>query len=117
MSLLLLFACGEGGDSSKEPGTTVTDTGEPASCETAPSVTWESWGHGFFLTYCNACHSSTAVNRSGAPEGVDFDSRADTVEWKGRIRARVLEEQTMPLGGGVYEEDLSLLEVMLACDL
>ncbi len=36
---------------------------------------------------------------------------------KERIRLRVIEDQTMPLGGGVYEEDLELLNVMLACGL
>lgn len=117
--LLLLLACGDGGDTGKGPagGDSPADTGRPAECADAPAVTWESWGHGFFLTYCNACHSASSPERSGAPEGVDFDTRAQAVQWEERIRARVLEEGTMPLGGGVYEDDLQLLEVLLACDL
>ena len=119
MLLLLWLACGEGGDSGsgKEPTDTPVDTARPAACADAPAVTWESWGHGFFLTYCNACHSADTPERSGAPEGVDFDTRAQAVQWKDRVQARVLEEGTMPLGGGVYEDDLQLLEVLLACDL
>jgi uncharacterized membrane protein len=106
--LFLLIACN--GD---KPATTE----KPAECATAPEVTYENWGKGFFLTWCGACHSSTSAERSGAPEGVDFDSLSKIQEWQDRIEARVLEEQSMPLGGGVYEEDLQLLEVFLKCGL
>jgi uncharacterized membrane protein len=109
--LLLLLACA--GPSESSP----PDSAPPPECASAPDVTWQNWGHGFFLTYCGACHSATSPNRDGAPENVNFDTKADVVGMKDRIRVRVLEEQSMPLGGGVYEEDLELLNVMLACGL
>lgn len=109
--LLLLLACSGPADSSLQ------ETAVPAGCEEAPSVSWQNWGHGFFLTYCGACHSATSPSRDGAPEDVNFDTKLEVEAQKERIRTRVLEEQTMPLGGGVYEEDLQLLEVMLTCGL
>lgn len=107
MLLLLAIACSGGADSVAVA---------PAACAEAPEVTWDNWGHGFFLTYCGACHSTASANRNGAPDGVNFDSEAEVAEWSERIRVRVLEENTMPMGGGVYPEDLDLLKVMLACN-
>lgn len=95
----------------------VVDTAEPVDCEAAPAVSWSGWGQGFFLTYCDACHSQTSPNRNGAPEGVDFDTEAQVRAQADRIRQRVLVEGTMPLGSGVYEEDLSYLDVLLSCSL
>lgn len=74
------------------------------------SLTWASWGDGFFATYCTSCHSVGTPDRRGAPEGVDFDSEADVIAWGARVRARVLDAGTMPLGGGVIDEDLLLLD-------
>ena len=77
--------------------------------------TWAGWTQGFFRTWCNACHSSAAVERNGAPVGVDFDAEAGALRWRDRVRARVLDEATMPIGGGLYPEDLALLEAWLDC--
>ena len=107
MLLTLLLACAGPGDSASSDNS--------AACADAPDVRWDNWGHGFFLTYCGACHSSGSANRNGAPEDVNFDTEADVVAWKDRIQVRVLDESTMPMGGGVYPEDLDLLKVMLAC--
>ena len=74
------------------------------------SLTWARWGDGFFRTYCTSCHSAAAENRRGAPESVDFDSEAAVLGWGERIRVRVIEEATMPLGGGVTDGDLLLLD-------
>ena len=99
----LLLACGSAAD-------------RPDSCADQPVVTWESFGHGFMTSYCVSCHSTyNTTNRYGAPENVNFDTEADTLHWKARIQQRVLEEQTMPLGGGVYPQDLYLLGVYLGC--
>lgn len=107
MLLALLLAC------SGPPA----DTGEPAGCDTGPDVSWHSSGEGFFLTYCNACHSATTDDRAGAPTGVDFDTEAQVRAQAERIRVRVLEEQTMPVGFGVDEDDLFLLDRLLTCGL
>ena len=109
MILLALLACGEEDlpldDSSVDP------------CDEAAEVTWVNFGEGFFTTYCGACHSETAANRYGAPEGVDFDRPSEVRDQEERIRVRVLQEETMPVGGGVFPEDLELLETYLDCGL
>lgn len=86
-------------------------------CEKGYGLTWASWGEAYFATYCDACHAADSPNRFGAPDGVSFDTRAEARRWAPRIRARVLEDQTMPLGGGVSDDDLYLLNVYLTCGL
>jgi hypothetical protein len=102
----------EGGETGS-PG----ETGDPlpAECADAPDVTWDGWAHGFFLTWCTSCHSRNTPDRRGAPEGVDFDRESDVRGQAARIEARVLVEETMPVGGGVYPDELSLLQVYLQC--
>lgn len=112
MLLVLLAGCGP---DPVPPARTVPREELPAVCATAPTVTWESWGEGFFLTYCHACHAKSTPDRRGAPEGIDFDSWAAVSASSARIRARVLDEGTMPIGGGLYEDDLALLDVLLTC--
>lgn len=103
--LLWLLACGPGAG----------DSGDPR-CTEAPVVTWESYGHIFMTTYCVSCHSTyNEDHRYGAPVGVDFDSEADLIRQAVRVRVRVLEEQTMPVAGGVFPDDLVLLERYLDC--
>lgn len=102
MSLLLLFACAGGADSA-------------GSCDPGYDVTWDGWAEGFFLSYCTSCHSAAAVDRHGAPEGVDFDTEAQALRLAGAIRLTVIEEQSMPLGGGMRDDDRVLLERWLDC--
>lgn len=121
MLLLALLACGEaapsgGPDSADDTGDAAADSGAPGDpgetwdCTPDPTVTWGGFADGFFATYCRSCHSADTPDRRGAPEGVDFDTRAATLAWSGRVRARVLDDGTMPLGGGVIDDDLVLLE-------
>lgn len=109
--LLLLLSLSCIGNDAKSDG---TDT---ATCDSAPQVTWDNWAHGFFLTYCLACHSENSVDRRGAPESVNFDTEAEVAGFSGVVRTVVLDQATMPIGGGVYEDDLYLLEVYLDCTL
>lgn len=89
-----------------------------AECATLPDVSWDAWGNGFFRTYCTACHSSAnADQRGGAPIGIDFDTRAAVKLRAADVRRVVLDNGTMPVGGGVFPDDLLLLEVFLACGL
>lgn len=96
-----------------------TDSGDAACADdqAAYGLTWENWGAGFMSTYCNACHAADTPERFGAPEGVSFDTLAEVRSWEQRIRVRVLDQETMPLGGGVYPDDLLLLESFLDCSL
>ena len=88
------------------------------ACADLPDVSWEAWGAGFFRTYCTACHSSANLDaRNGAPEGIDFDTEASVRARAQDVRRVVLENGTMPVGGGVYTDDLVLLEVFLACGM
>ena len=86
-------------------------------CEEIYDLNWENFGQGFFLTYCNSCHSESSPNRFGAPEGIDFDTEAQVRAWRDRLEVVVLEEESMPLGGGVFDDDLYLFGVYLECGL
>jgi len=96
---------------------TEPDHERPPECEGLPTVTWEGWSDGFFKTWCRACHSAATTDRNGAPEGMDFDTEAQVVENASLVRYSVLDEERMPLGGGLYKEDLYLLEVYLDCEI
>ena len=103
--LLALAACApEGGDSG-------------ATCNAADTYSWENWGEGFFVTYCNACHAASSPNRFGAPVAARFDTLDEVRDQRDLIEALVVEAQTMPVGGGVRPVDLDGLEVFLACGL
>ena len=109
--LVLLLACTDGDGDSAAPATTVTE------CADAPGATWASFGDGFFAFYCRGCHAAETPDRYGAPEDVNFDTREDLRLHADRVRVRVLDEATMPVGGGVYPDDLVLLDVLLRCGL
>ena len=88
-------------------------TEDADACADAP--TWAGWGDGFFGTYCRACHSASAAERSGAPEGIDFDQLEEIQTWRSSIESAVLDRGTMPVGGGVPSEQLDRLAAFLAC--
>ena len=79
----------------------------------ALSVSWDNWAQGFFMTWCQSCHSNTAIDRHGAPSGVDFDTEKDVVNWLNRVQIRVIDEQSMPVGGGISTEDIGRLNAYL----
>ena len=87
-----------------------------AACPSHPVVTWDSWGRGFFTTWCGACHAATTPDRRGAPDGVTFDSAAQVWSLRDRISARVLDDQTMPVGGGLGDDEREMLASYLACE-
>jgi len=80
-----------------------------------PAYTWDTWGAGFFASYCRSCHSAATPNRRGAPEGVDFDTEAQVRTWAAAIARSALDDSTMPIGGGVPAADLERLRAWLAC--
>jgi hypothetical protein len=98
------------------------DTGSPTEiadlCDTGGHTpSWEGWTQGFFRTYCSACHAEIALDRHGAPAGVFFDTEAQVSAQSTAIRRVVLSQGSMPVGGGVLEEDLLLLERALDCGI
>ena len=107
MILLLLWACGAGGQ---------TETDTSTSLCTDPSVpSYEEWTQGFLMSKCQSCHASTAANRYGAPEPVTFDTYEQVDNWRSSIARTVLDEQSMPPSGGVTDEERILLELWLHC--
>ena len=112
IGLACLLASGCGSDGGDETAV----VGDPL-CDQGYVLTWKSWGEGFFATYCDACHAADTPNRFGATEGVTFDTLDEVRDQQDRIRVRVIEQETMPLGGGVFEDDLELLDVFLTCSL
>lgn len=114
--LLLLLACASSSSDSAARLDEVPSV-RPAECSDAPSVTWDGWGEGFATTWCQPCHSATTEERNGAPPGVDFDTEAELRFWADAVRQTVLEDGTMPVGGGVSEKNAALLETLLDCGL
>lgn len=94
-------------------GVVPADSG-PA-CDSGINVTWNNFGEGFFTTYCQSCHSSTTPDRRDAPKRANFDTEAQVGSYVDEVRARVLEDETMPVGGGVDPDDLVLLDRYLDC--
>ncbi len=114
--LLVLAGCTPAAPVDEGPGTSGDSASPPAACSGDPGVTWDSFAHGFFLNYCQACHASAnTVERFGAPTTDFFDTEAAVLARAARVRGRVIDEQTMPVGGGVNPDDLTLLDVYLRC--
>jgi len=104
-----LWACG----TSK-----AVETGDaPAAAAPAEEClpTWDGWADGFVATWCRSCHAEDAPDRRGAPTGIDLDTEEQAIALRDRIRARVVEEGTMPMGGGVPEDEMRILEAWLSC--
>ena len=91
------------------------DVSENINCDDVPYVTWTTYTQGMLMTHCQGCHASQSPTRYGAPEDVYFDDIEDALFWSERIRIRTLEVQDMPPAGGVFSEDLYLLQVWLEC--
>ena len=98
-------ACADGSQAASGTGCT----------EQEELLTWQNWGAGFFAGYCRSCHSAGTPDRRGAPAGLDFDTAAQVSALRSAIEGSVLDEATMPYGGGVPPEELERLRVFLAC--
>lgn len=92
-------------------------TPQDTACDLDYQLTWDTFGDAFFHTWCAACHSADTPDRFDAPEEYNFDTEDEVRHWEDRIRARVLDEQTMPLGGGISEQERALLQQYLDCGL
>jgi len=106
---LLAAGCGGPGDSA------LGGADSAGACADAPRVTWDGFADGFFGGYCRPCHSVDAAYRYGAPEALNFDTEAEVMTLAASVRRVVIEEGTMPRGGGVLEDDAALLAVWLDC--
>lgn len=112
MLWMWLIACATG---TTDTGTSSADTADAPAPAQSCDASWNAWASGFFATYCTSCHHPNSANRHGAPTGIDFHARAGTETQSDRIRARVLNSQDMPLGGGVPTDELVRLDAWLSC--
>jgi uncharacterized membrane protein len=111
-ALIIVTACEPASDETDEPETPV----ESGCGEDIPILTWEGFGRGFMVTYCQGCHATTAPDRHDAPPNVVFDTEADVALWKDRIIATAGgEPATMPPAGGPTPEDREKLAAWLGC--
>lgn len=63
------------------------------------TLSYENFGQGFFLAYCNECHSAPEGHRQGAPTSAVFDTPEQVRSWRERIFARAAgPNDSMPPG-------------------
>jgi uncharacterized membrane protein len=87
-----------------------------AGCADDASLTWDSFGRGFFTQHCNTCHAATSPDRHGAPPEVTFDAEAEVWAQRDAITAATAgDPPSMPPTGGVAADDRTLLARWLAC--
>ncbi len=115
-----LWAVGCGPTPAVDSGTGEKADGSPTieedpECNPPLSLDWETWGRGFFRTWCAGCHAASTPDRHGAPEEYTFDTEAQVYAQRDIILWSVIDEARMPLGGGVSPEDQELLKHYLNC--
>jgi uncharacterized membrane protein len=121
--VLLILGCGSGqkplDDTAFNTEPDDTDVGEtiPAECAESLPITWDDWGRDFFRTWCGGCHSAETPDRRGAPEAYVFDTEAQVFSHRDIIYWSVLEQDRMPLGGGLVPEEAELLSYYINCVL
>jgi uncharacterized membrane protein len=111
----LLLACADKEEEEETGGVAPVDTAAEW-CAAGPQLTWDNWAAGFFRNYCTSCHSTTSPNRAGAPEAFNFDTYEEVQKNATIIRSVVIDNPTMPIGGGVFEQDLEYLNIYLLCE-
>lgn len=97
---------------------TDTDSDEVDFCADKPVLTYENFGQGFLLQYCQTCHGSsvTGEDRHNAPESVHFDTEADVAaQLASVLNLATGPDPFMPPGGGVPDLDREKLEIWLRC--
>jgi uncharacterized membrane protein len=103
LALIAMLLCGCAAEESVE------------TCD-GPTITWETFGHGFVTTHCQGCHASTAIDRQGAPVDIVFDTEADVIAMSTRVLdAATSETPRMPPAGGPTEEERALAAAWLGC--
>ena len=104
MFFAVFLACDSAGDSAADP------------CDGAPIITWENYGEALMTENCEGCHSSTAVERQGAPEEVTFDTHDQVLTWRVTILSVTNPDNpTMPPALDMDPEDAERLQIWLTC--
>jgi hypothetical protein len=57
------------------------------NCPSGTLLTYRNFAEGFFMNYCNSCHSRDLPegSRSGAPKDANFDHPDGVTEWASKI--------------------------------
>jgi uncharacterized membrane protein len=117
VALVLLFAaCGK--DASNGQGIGEDTADRAAACQTDTGggyPTWAGFGEGFFAGRCASCHAASAPERFGAPDTVTFDSEDDVLRQIDAVQRVILDDASMPPGGGLHADELERLAVYLDC--
>ena len=111
----IVVSCGgDKADSANEAG---------PDCSRHPALNWDNFGKPHMDKHCNGCHSVLIPleQRQNAPIGVDFNTYGDVLEWYDRIIARstkkVLDEPSMPPGGGLSDGELAMVLEWFECEV
>ena len=91
---------------------------EDAACPPeGTDLTWENFGQGFFVSYCNSCHSVHTDDRNGAPLAYVFDTPDQVRALSERVFLRSAgDNATMPPGpDDPPVEHRDMLAEWLAC--
>jgi len=94
-----------------------SDTGDTAGCDRSPPLDYDTFGEGVMNKHCTGCHSSYLPEgqRFEAPIGVDLNTYQGVLDYAERVHDRTVEQQNMPPGGGLSEEELALIDEWLVC--
>ena len=81
-------------------------------------VTYDNFGHAFFLKHCNTCHAAGSQDRRGAPIAYVFDTYDQVFALRERIFLRAAADNiTMPPGpDDPPQEERDALTEWIACD-
>lgn len=116
MLIAIVLSCTQTTSDTATAADTAPSTDTAGPCDDAPVVTYNNFGHGFLLTFCQGCHASAATERYGAPDTVNFDTVEAAWSWSERILARAAaDEGGMPPAGGVSVDNRLLLSHWLRC--
>jgi uncharacterized membrane protein len=94
-----------------------TELGDVSCPPEGTTHTWQNFGQGFFVSYCNECHSVHVDDRKGAPIAYVFDTRDQVFALRDRIFIRSAgDNTTMPPGpDDPPKEHRDMLAEWLAC--
>ena len=87
------------------------------ACPEESYLTYENFGGPLLLTWCTPCHSSNLpeAERQEAPMGSDFDLKQNILPYAEGIHDYAVVSDIMPPGGGLTEEERSMLGEWLGC--
>ncbi|MFK7872733.1 MAG: hypothetical protein AB8C84_06110 [Oligoflexales bacterium] len=87
-------------------------------CNQSPNDTYEHFAKGFFLNYCQDCHSSywSGDERFGAPVLVNFDTHREIMIYRAKILEQLNQSpRAMPPGRDIEKDDIARILVWLQC--